>query len=75
MFYIIERSSQLSTTNFEDCFVRFIPKSNNDQSNNHIKQNNGKLSYDEIRKIVENNFEKEIPNNNKKQSKNNYNIV
>jgi hypothetical protein len=29
MFYIIERSSQLPTTNFEDCFVRFIPKSNN----------------------------------------------
>jgi len=28
MFYIIERSSQLPT-NFEDCFVRFIPKSNN----------------------------------------------
>jgi hypothetical protein len=29
MFYIIERSSQLPTTNFEDCFVRFIPKSSN----------------------------------------------
>ena len=29
MFYIIEKSSQLPTTNFEDCFVRFIPKSNN----------------------------------------------
>jgi hypothetical protein len=29
MFYIIERSSQLPTTNFEDCFVRFIPKNNN----------------------------------------------
>jgi hypothetical protein len=28
MFYIIERSSQLPT-NFEDCFVRFIPKSSN----------------------------------------------
>jgi hypothetical protein len=28
MFYIIEKSSQLPT-NFEDCFVRFIPKSNN----------------------------------------------
>ena len=28
MFYIIERSSQLPT-NFEDCFIRFIPKSNN----------------------------------------------
>lgn len=28
MFYIIEKSSQLST-NFEDCFVRFIPKSSN----------------------------------------------
>jgi hypothetical protein len=55
--------------------IQFIPKSNNDQSNNHIKQNNGKLSYDEIRKIVENNTEKEIPNNNKKQIKNNFNIV
>jgi hypothetical protein len=29
MFYIIEKSSQLPTTNFKDCFVRFIPKSNN----------------------------------------------
>jgi hypothetical protein len=29
MFYIIERSSQLPTTSFEDCFVRFIPKSSN----------------------------------------------
>jgi hypothetical protein len=29
MFYIIERSPQLPTTNFKDCFVRFIPKSNN----------------------------------------------
>jgi hypothetical protein len=28
MFYIIEKSSQLPT-NFEDCFVRFIPKSSN----------------------------------------------
>jgi hypothetical protein len=28
MFYIIEKSSQLPT-NFEDCFIRFIPKSNN----------------------------------------------
>jgi hypothetical protein len=28
MFYIIERSSQLPT-NFEDCFIRLIPKSNN----------------------------------------------
>jgi len=29
MFYIIEKSSQLPTTNFEDCFIRLIPKSNN----------------------------------------------
>jgi hypothetical protein len=28
MFYVIERSSQLPSK-FEDCFVRFIPKSNN----------------------------------------------
>ena len=29
MFYIIEKSSQLSQLSFEDCFVRFIPNSNN----------------------------------------------
>jgi len=29
MFYIIEKSSQLSQLSFEDCFVRFIPHSNN----------------------------------------------
>jgi hypothetical protein len=28
MFYIIEKSSQLSQLSFEDCFVRFIPNSN-----------------------------------------------
>jgi hypothetical protein len=29
MFYIIEKSSQLSQLDFEDCFVRFIPFNNN----------------------------------------------
>ena len=29
MFYIIEKSSQLSQLSFEDCFVRFIPCNNN----------------------------------------------
>ena len=29
MFYIIEKSSQLSQLSFEDCFVRFIPFNNN----------------------------------------------
>ena len=29
MFYIIEKSSQLSQLDFEDCFVRFIPLNNN----------------------------------------------
>jgi hypothetical protein len=29
MFYIIEKSSQLSQLSFEDCFVRFIPNNDN----------------------------------------------
>jgi len=29
MFYVLEKSSQLFTTNVGDCFIRFIPKNNN----------------------------------------------
>jgi hypothetical protein len=54
---------------------QFIPK-NNEQSN-VIKKNDTKLTYEEIRKIVENKNEKEIPTNRKeKRLKNNeFNIV
>ena len=56
--------------------IQFIPK-NNEQSNNIIKKNDTKLTYEEIRKIVENKNEKEIPNNTQeKHVKNNkFNIV
>ena len=50
-----------------------------DKSNNTIKNhnnNNHKLSYEEIRKIVENKNEKEITaNNEEKTFKNKFNIV
>ena len=56
--------------------IQFILK-NNEQSNNIIKKNDTKLTYEEIRKIVENKNEKEIPNNTQeKHVKNNkFNIV
>ena len=55
--------------------IQFIPK-NNEQSN-VIKKNDTKLTYEEIRKIVENKNEKEIPNiREEKHIKNNkFNIV
>jgi hypothetical protein len=55
--------------------IQFIPK-NNEQSN-VIKKNDTKLTYQEIRKIVENKNEKEIPNiREEKHIKNNkFNIV
>ena len=56
--------------------IQFIPK-NTEQSNNILKKNDTKLTYEEIRKIVENKNEKEIPNNTQeKHVKNNkFNIV
>ena len=56
--------------------IQYIPQ-NNEQSNNIIKKNDTKLTYEEIRKIVENKNEKEIPNNTQeKHVKNNkFNIV
>ena len=55
--------------------IQFIPK-NNEQSN-VIKKNDTKLTYEEIRKIVENKNEKEIQTNREeKHIKNNkFNIV
>ncbi len=55
--------------------VQFIPKTNNGQLLN-VKKNDAKLSYDEIRKIVEQESEKEIPLNRKEtQIKHKFNIV
>ena len=56
--------------------IQFIPK-NTEQTSNIIKKNDTKLTYEEIRKIVENKNEKEIPNNREeKHIKNNkFNIV
>ena len=55
--------------------IQFIPK-NNEQSNNIIKNNDTKLTYEEIRKIIENKNEKEIPNNiQEKHVKHKFNIV
>ena len=52
---------------------QFIPKTNNEQT---IKKNDTRLSYDEIRKIVEHTSEKEIPGNHKeKPIKNKFDIV
>ena len=52
---------------------QFISKTNHDQP---IKKNDTKLSYDEIRKIVEHTSEKEIPGNHKeKPIKNKFDIV
>ena len=59
--------------------IQFIPKSINEKSNNNnniIKNNNTKLSYEEIRKIIENKNDKEISNNiQDNQVKNKFNIV
>ena len=41
--------------------IQFITK-NTEQTNNVIKKNDTKLTFEEIRKIVENKNEKEIPN-------------
>ena len=46
--------------------TQFIPKSHNESTNNNIKKNDTKLTYEEIRKIVENSNEKEMSNNNQK---------
>ena len=56
--------------------IQFIPK-NTEQTSNIIKKNDTKLTYEEIRKIVENKNEKETPNNREeKHIKNNkFNIV
>ena len=52
---------------------QFISKTNNEQT---IKKNDAKLSYDEIRKIVEHTDEKEIPGKSQeKQIKNKFSIV
>ena len=57
--------------------IQFVPKSINEKSNNNnIKNNNTKLSYEEIRKIIENKNHKEVSNNiQDKQVKNKFNIV
>lgn len=53
---------------------QFIPKSNNEQPNQ--KKNDVKLSYDEIRKLVEHESEKEISRKNQgKQIKHKFDIV
>ena len=55
---------------------QFIPKSFNEKSNNNtIKNNNTKLSYEEIRKIIENKNDKEVSKGNEQQIKNKFNIV
>ena len=57
--------------------IQFIPK-NNEQTNNPVKKKDTKLSYEEIRKIIENKNEKEILNNNQETSmkqNNKFNIV
>ena len=52
---------------------QFISKTNHEQP---TKKNDSKLSYDEIRKIVEHESEKEMPRNHKeKQIKSKFNIV
>lgn len=52
---------------------QFISKTNNEQT---IKKNDTKLSYDEIRKIVEHTDEKEIPvKASNPQIKNKFSIV
>ena len=56
--------------------IQFIPKTNNDQPKDHLKKNSDKLSYDEIRKIVEHGNEKEILQKHQgKQVKNKFDIV
>ena len=57
--------------------IQFIPKSINEKSNNNnnIKNNNTKLSYEEIRKIIENKNDNEVSKGNEQQIKNKFNIV
>ena len=56
--------------------IQFIPKTNNDKPTDHLKKSDTKLSYDEIRKIVEHEKETEIPQKHQgKQIKNKFNIV
>ena len=59
--------------------IQFIPKSINEKSNNNnnniIKNNNTKLSYEEIRKIIENKNDKEVSKGNEQQIKNKFSIV
>ena len=57
-------------------FTQFIPKTNNDQPKDHLKKSSDKLSYDEIRKIIEHGNEKEILQKHQgKQIKNKFDIV
>jgi hypothetical protein len=54
--------------------IQFIPKTNTEQSKE--KKNDSKLSYDEIRNIIENRNEKELPSKlQEKQIKNKFNIA
>ena len=56
--------------------IQFVPKSINEKSNNNnIKNNNTKLSYEEIRKIIENKNDKEVSKGNEQQIKNKFSIV
>ena len=55
---------------------QFIPKTINEQSKDHLKKSDAKLSYDEIRNIVEHGKEKEIPKKQQgKQHKYKFDIV
>jgi hypothetical protein len=54
--------------------IQFIPKTNTEQSKE--KKNDSKLSYDEIRNIIENRNKKELPSKlQEKQIKNKFNIA
>lgn len=56
--------------------LQIIPKTNNDQSKDHLKKSDTKLSYDEIRKLIEHESEKEMSvKNQRKQIKNKFDIV
>ena len=53
--------------------IQLIPKTNTEQSKE--KKNDSKLSYDEIRNIIESRNEKELPSKlQEKQIKNKFNI-
>ena len=58
--------------------IQYIPKKVNGKPNNTIKNNNNNhtLSYEEIRKIIENKNDKEIVNKTEEKTiKNKFNIV